>query len=110
MTRDRLRGLGPGKLALSGMPMSFYAGALAAQVGRFVVDRTGLEGRWEFTLTYVPEGPPGQPFGAAPDAVIDPNTPDLLTALRQQLGLKLESTKAPVDVIVIDGVEKPEAD
>jgi uncharacterized protein (TIGR03435 family) len=106
-----LRGMGPGKIALSGMPLSFYARSLSNQVGRFVVDRTGLEGRWDFTLTFVPQGPPGQPFGAAaPGEPVDPDTPDLFTALRQQLGLKLEPTKAPVDVMVIDRVEKPTPD
>jgi uncharacterized protein (TIGR03435 family) len=54
----------------------------------------------------VPEPPPGQPLGTAP-AAADPDAPDLFTALRQQLGLKLEPTKAPVDVMVIERVEKP---
>jgi uncharacterized protein (TIGR03435 family) len=104
-----LRGEGPGKLAMSGMPISFYANNLANQVGRFVVDRTGLEGRWDFTLTFVPRPPPGQPESAAPPAV-DPDAPDLFTALREQLGLKLDATKGPVDVFVVESIEKPAND
>ena len=82
-----------------------------------VVDQTGLgDKRWDFTLNFTPDvalaaqaaggaGTNGQP--AAPG---DPDTPpDLFTAFQQQLGLKLESTKAPVDVIVVDRVEKPTA-
>jgi uncharacterized protein (TIGR03435 family) len=64
-----------------------------------VVDRTGLQGSYGFTLKF-----------AGPNAVTpDPERPDLVTALREQLGLKLEATRAPLDVIVIDSVEKPTA-
>jgi uncharacterized protein (TIGR03435 family) len=86
-----------------------------ATLDKPVVDQTGLgDKRWDFTLNYTPDaalaaqaaggaGTTGQP--AAPG---DPDAPpDLFTAFQQQLGLKLESTKAPVDVIVVDRVEKP---
>ena len=104
-----LQNQGPGKLALTGMPLSFYATNLSNQVGRFVVDRTGLEGRWDFKLTFAPAPPPGQPAGTTPVAV-DPNAPDLFTALREQLGIKLDATKGPVDVFVVESIEKPTAD
>jgi uncharacterized protein (TIGR03435 family) len=69
-----------------------------------VVDRTGLTGGWDFEVTFAP--PHGR---GGPDAV-DPNLPDFFTAIQEQLGLKLESTKGPVDVLVIDHVEKPTPD
>jgi uncharacterized protein (TIGR03435 family) len=104
-----LRLEGPGKLALSGMPLSFYATNVSNQVGRFVVDRTGLEGRWDFKLSFAPAPPPGQPGGVT-TAAVDPNAPDLFTALREQLGIKLDATKGPVDVFVVDNIEKPTTD
>jgi uncharacterized protein (TIGR03435 family) len=74
-----------------------------------VVDQSGLSERYDFTLTFTLDPAQmarlgGPPISAAdnPDAA-----PDVFTAFQQQLGLKLESTKAPVDVMVIDKVEKP---
>jgi uncharacterized protein (TIGR03435 family) len=64
---------------------------------RQVVDQTGLTGRYDFTLTYASDP-------LAPDAG---TAPDIFHAVQQQLGLKLEPTNAPVDVIVIDHVELP---
>ena len=100
-----IRGLGPGKTALMGMPMSFYANNLTGTVGRYVVDKTGLEGRWDFTLTYQP-----MPLGANPAPAADSNVPNLFTALQEQLGLKLEAARGPVDVLVIDSVDRPTPD
>jgi uncharacterized protein (TIGR03435 family) len=65
--------------------------------GRMVVDQTGLTGKYDFTLTWAPEGMPNA------------DGPSLFTALQEQLGLKLEPTKAPVDILVIDHVEMPSA-
>lgn len=80
-----------------------------AVLDRPVVNRTGLQGRYDFTLNWTPDEsqfrsmgvrvPPPAPDGSGP--------PGLFTAIQEQLGLKLESTNAPVDVIVIDSVEKP---
>jgi uncharacterized protein (TIGR03435 family) len=74
---------------------------------RPVVDQTGLSGRYDFTLDWTPDasqfgGRAGQGPPPADDA-----PPDLFTAIQQQLGLKMESTKAAVDVLAIDHVEKP---
>jgi len=78
------------------------------------VDQTGLGStRYDFTLKWTPDPSQGQIGGPGPGpnpppAAPDPDAPpDLFTAFQQQLGLKLESTKAPVDVLVIDKVEKP---
>jgi uncharacterized protein (TIGR03435 family) len=80
-----------------------------------VVDRTGLSEKYDFTLKFTPDasqmtggfGPPPPAAADAADAADAP--PDLFAAFQQQLGLKLDSTKAPADVLVIDKVEKPSA-
>jgi len=72
--------------------------------GRIVVNRTGLTGDWDFEVTFAP--PQGR---GGVDAVV-PNLPDFFTAIQEQLGLKRESTKGPVDVLVIDRIEKPTPD
>jgi uncharacterized protein (TIGR03435 family) len=98
-----------GRIRFDGFPMAQAAGMMVGQAGRPVVDRTGLTGNWQFELTFAQE----RPVGAPPEANIpaaDPNAPSFFTALQEQLGLKLESTKAPFDVTVIDGVEHPVED
>jgi len=93
-------------------PLSQLASALSQMTQRVVVDRTGLAGNFDLDLTFTPDqtmsrGAP--PPGATPPP-IDPNGPSIFTALQEQLGLKLESTRGPVDVIVIDHVEPPTPD
>lgn len=96
-----------GRAVAGGFPIGPFATNLASQVGRYVVDRTGLTGAWDFELTYVPDRAPG----AGADApAIDPNAPALFTALREQLGLKLEATKGPVGVVVVDSIERAVSD
>jgi len=96
-----------GRIRFGGYPLSLFANSVSNQVGRAVVDRTGLTGNWDFEMNYAappPQGPlpPGVELPAA-----DPDAPDLFTAIREQLGLKLEATKGPVEVLVIDSVELP---
>jgi uncharacterized protein (TIGR03435 family) len=77
---------------------------------RPVVDQTGLAGRYDFKLTWTPTGSEFAEYGvhAPASAGDDPNAPpDLFTAMRQQLGLRLKATKASVDAIVIDHIEQP---
>jgi uncharacterized protein (TIGR03435 family) len=101
---------GLGVLPATNATMADFAGVMqAAVLDRPVVDQTGLTGKWDFTLTWTPDEfqfggmgarvPPPTNDAAAP--------PDLFTAFQEQLGLKLESTKAPAEVLVIDRVEKP---
>ena len=78
--------------------ISMFANGLSNNLGRAVVDRTGLIGNWAFELTYAPEPSP------------DSDAPSLFTAIQEELGLKLESTKAPVEVLVIDSVQRPTPD
>jgi uncharacterized protein (TIGR03435 family) len=88
------------------------------QLGRTIVDKTGLEGLFDFELTFSAEGlgspfgrglptpPPPPGGGAGPTPAASDAAPSLLTAI-QELGLKLESAKGPIEVLVIDSVEKP---
>ena len=101
--------MGPGRIRFGGYPLSLFASAISGQLGRFVVDRTGLTGNWKFEMTYTPEqrGPLPPGVDAPP---VDPGGPNLFTAVQEQLGLKFEATKGPVEVIVIDSIEKPTSD
>jgi uncharacterized protein (TIGR03435 family) len=89
------------------------AGTLQAVVlDKPVVDQTGLTGKFDFILKFTPDGSQLTGLGPRPPAAAEPNPdapPDVFAAFEQQLGLKLESTKAQVDVLVIDKVEKPSA-
>jgi uncharacterized protein (TIGR03435 family) len=87
-------------------------GVLAFRLGmvmdRPVIDQTGLEGDYDFTLAYTMELPPD----LSPDAKIngqpiDTSGPSIFQAVRQQLGLALDARKAPVRVMAVDHVEKP---
>jgi uncharacterized protein (TIGR03435 family) len=98
----------PGRVQFNGMPLTQFASGIAQRVGRAVVDRTGLTGEWSFELTFAPQAgqlPPGVELPA-----VDPNTPDLFTAVQEQLGLKLEATKGPVEVLVVESIDRPVAD
>jgi uncharacterized protein (TIGR03435 family) len=95
--------------------MAQFAALLSGRVQRIVVDRTGLTGNFDLDLTWtpdqIPQGPPGlPPPGAPPLPSIDPNGPSIFTAVQEQLGLKLESSKGAVDVVVIDRAEHPTED
>ena len=100
-------GQGPGSIRVGNSTMPEFAEFLQARVlERPVVDQTGLTDRYDFTLQWKPDM-----TGAGPNAPALPlnieDRPDLITAMRQQLGLKIESGKAPVEVLVIDKVNKP---
>ena len=103
---------GPGNLPARNATMEEFAGVMQAHLDRPVVDQTGLKGRFDFQLQWTPDettqftplGAPGEPPKPPEGAETQP---DLFTAIQQQLGLKLESTMAETDVLVIDKVEKP---
>jgi uncharacterized protein (TIGR03435 family) len=96
----------PGTITAVGWSMDRLTSALGPFVDRVVSDRTRLTGLYDFELTWTPERMPQVPPDAPP-VNIDPNGPSIFTALQEQLGLKLESTKGPVEVVVIDHVEHP---
>ena len=103
--------MGFGQLLSGGTPMARLATQLLSQLtGRIVIDRTGLAGiydidlKWTPTPDQLPQGPPPPGFVPPP---IDPNGPSLYTALQEQLGLKLENERGPVQVLVIDRLQSP---
>jgi uncharacterized protein (TIGR03435 family) len=93
-----------------GWPMEQLVSALTPFAGRVVLDRTGLGGLFDFDLEWSPDRLPRQPPDDPEPLRIDPSGPSLFTAVQEQLGLKLESTKGPVDVLVVDRAEKPTED
>jgi uncharacterized protein (TIGR03435 family) len=105
---------GFGNMPVSNASMADFAAMMQGMVlDRPMLDRTGLTDRFDFVLKWTPDDsqfaslrPPGGklPGNDGPNA-----PPDLLTAVQEELGLKLESTKAPVEVMVIDRVERPSA-
>ena len=109
--RPCVRSIGPGTLMVRGATMTNIISALPILVpglNRLVVDKTGLAGQFDVDLTWSLEAARdalGVPFSQR-----DPNAPSVFTALQEQLGLKLESTKGPVDILVIDHVEHPTPD
>jgi uncharacterized protein (TIGR03435 family) len=88
-------------------PMDYFAWRLGQVMDRPVLDRTGLKGGFDFELSYTRDLPPGfGPETRLNGEPIDTSGPTIFTALKQQLGLKLESQKGPVETLVIDHVEK----
>jgi uncharacterized protein (TIGR03435 family) len=100
-------GWGIGRYEFTDGNMSDLAGGLSGMLERIVVDKTGIMGRFHLQLTYAPDDSVRR-FADIPGAPEPPaDAPNIFTALQEQLGLKLESAKGPVEVLVIDHVEKP---
>jgi uncharacterized protein (TIGR03435 family) len=105
--KDDKRGImaAPGGVRGVAAPMSNLTGLLSQQLRRLVIDRTGLTGKYDFELRWTPDT--AHHAESNNDAPSD--GPSLFTAVQEQLGLELESAKAPVEFLVIDHVEKPDA-
>ncbi len=104
------RGINPADLVVRNATMADFAGLMqSAVLDKPVVDHTGISGRYDFELKWTPDQGQFETFGGikAPTAENADAPPDLFTAIQQQLGLKINSTKAATDVMVIDKVEKP---
>jgi uncharacterized protein (TIGR03435 family) len=97
---------GIGRLTAQAMPMADLALILTIQVGRIVVDKTGLTGGYDFALRWMPDQG-GEPPDASGLPLQDDSGPSIFTALQEQLGLKLEPAKGPVEMLVIEHVERP---
>ena len=111
------------RMTTSKQSMAGLANTLSGQLSLPVVDMTGLTGKYDFTLDFLPEAlaglglpmgglasppPPGEAGGGMPAASTPDgqSSPSLFSALQEQLGLKLEQRKGPVDLLVIDHLEK----
>lgn len=92
----------------NGQPMSAFARLLEPMVGRRVIDRTNLEGSFDIQVTFSDDAIPGLP--PLPSGLVRREAPSLFTALDEQLGLKLEPARGPVEMLVIDSVERPTPD
>jgi uncharacterized protein (TIGR03435 family) len=104
--------MAPGSIMSGGTALSQLATTLSNSVGRMVVDKTGLTDRFDIDLKWTPDGMAaggglGIPGGAPPPVPVDTSGPSIFAALQEQLGLKLESERGPVEVLVIDSVEHP---
>jgi len=97
-----------GTVSVKGVPLSNFVRNLGGMTGRFVIDKTGLAGPYDLDLQWtpdpasagaVPQGQPGLGDGAS-----------LFAAIQEQLGLRLEAKKAPVEVLVIESAERPTED
>lgn len=108
-------------MVMNGASIAMLVNTLSRSLDREVVDKTGLTGEYDFTLQYAanvatpmpnsaasagPASAPSAPTGA-PSTLPPDSGPTIFAALQEQLGLKLESTKGPVEIIVIDQVERP---
>jgi uncharacterized protein (TIGR03435 family) len=89
------KGGGIGRMKGTCEPLSILASNLGNQLGRFVLDRTGLHGAYDWLLEW------------DLDPTAESTRPSLLTAVREQLGLRLESQKGPMETLIIDSVERP---
>jgi uncharacterized protein (TIGR03435 family) len=94
----------PGRNATMGNLVSLLQRAI---LDRPVVDKTGLSGRYDFDLEWAPDET--QFGGGVPPASADAPSPPLFAAIQQQLGLRLEAAKGPVDALVVDAAERPTA-
>jgi uncharacterized protein (TIGR03435 family) len=101
--------MGVGEIEGIGLPFANFIAGLAQQLGRPVVDRTGLKGLYDIKLQWTPELGQGPVAAGGPDtpSPADTSGPSIFTAIQEQLGLRLESSKGLVEVIVIDSVQKP---
>jgi uncharacterized protein (TIGR03435 family) len=88
------------------LSMSDFPAVLRLLLARPVIDKTGITGTFEFRLVWAFD-PTADPAGGPGIGPLDPSGPSIFTALQEQLGLKLENSKGPVEVLVIDSVQKP---
>jgi uncharacterized protein (TIGR03435 family) len=111
LSRGSMR-MGFGDLEAVGIQFPNFVNFLSQQVGRAIVDKTGLSnGFYDIKLKWTPEFSPSGPLAPAPGGPQlpppDPSGASIFTALQEQLGLRLESTRGPVEVLVIDSVQRP---
>ena len=107
----------PGNISGGAIPLTQLALQLSNITGKTVTDRTGLAGNFDVNLSFLPDRLPPRPAGTPDDqpivlngVAIDPNGPNIFTAVQEQLGLRLEAVKGSIDMLVIDNLEHPTSD
>jgi len=106
-------GVGPHSIEAYSIPMNRFVAALSSVLGRVVIDETGIKDKVTIHLEFATDelngsltrGGPGESASASP--ATDTSKPSIFAAVQEQLGLKLESTKAPGDILVVDQLERP---
>jgi uncharacterized protein (TIGR03435 family) len=102
--------MGRGELEAGARPLRDLIFFLSQQLDRALIDKTDLNGLYDVKLQWSPGlTGPGLPGGLGPGTppTLPADQPELFTALQEQLGLKLESARGPVEVLIIDNVQKP---
>ena len=100
--------MGMGNMVVGGATLSQFARSLSAMLDRTVVDRTGLTGTFGATLKWTPDqSTPGLAEKLKYIPTIDPNGPSIFTALQEQLGLKLDSSKGQADLLHVVSADQP---
>jgi uncharacterized protein (TIGR03435 family) len=98
----------PGQMTAKNVVVSQLVTQLTQTLGRTVVDKTEtLKGKYDFTLTWAPEEAASSASGDSSSPPPDPTGPSIFTAIQEQLGLKLEPARGPVECLVIDHLEQP---
>jgi uncharacterized protein (TIGR03435 family) len=99
-----------GEMNVHGLELSLLVAYARLDLRRPIVDETGLSGAFDWTLRFTPQNFLGRSFNRDAFPTIDPDGPAIGTAFEEQLGLKLESRRVPLDVIVIEHIERPVPD
>jgi uncharacterized protein (TIGR03435 family) len=104
----RMKMMGRGQFEINGAPVSALANQLSQVLARSVIDKTELTGNYDFKLEFTPDQVPGGSGGPGGELHSSSDNPgvSIFTALQDQLGLKLEATRGPVDILVIEKAEK----
>jgi uncharacterized protein (TIGR03435 family) len=104
--------IAPGQLIGTAAPMFLLVGQLSRQLGRAVVDKTSLAGKYDFNVTWTPDfdlpGGAKDAAGTLASPPVNADAPSIFTAV-QELGLSLQPAKGTVDMLVIDHAEKPDS-
>jgi uncharacterized protein (TIGR03435 family) len=103
IARPGMMMVGNGRLTAQAIPMSNLASYLAQMLHKQVIDKTGLAGKYDIVLKWQPDEMPGESHETTGGETL----PSIFTVLQEELGLRLDAVKGPVDVIVVDHVEMP---
>ena len=100
----------PGRFAGDAVTMTQLASALGPATGRIVFDRTGLTGYYDIDIEWTPGQEQAPRVAGAPPPAVDGSAPSIFTAIREQLGVRLEGSRAALEMVVIDGADRPAPD